>query len=173
MDDARGPLRDEVELVLRGEYLSGRGLHDGDVVRVLPGTAHWAWTGDLVAAASPEGALVVGVLAWDGEPGASPPHLVSDWDGPGTLLCAAAPDGAAPVVLGLARPVRLVKAGNRYQRLRRGRRLTAPGWTVRRVPLPFRRAAREPARPLGRWAGVLVLALAPLAGVLGRLDPPA
>ena len=122
------------ELVVRGEYLSGRGIHDGDVVRVVPGSAHRARPGDLVAARAPDGGVAVGVLT-------RPPTgvgteigawLLSDWDGETVRLCCC----GEPALLGLAFKVGMVCARpglGDYGRVLRAR--------TERMSIPFLLAA--------------------------------
>jgi hypothetical protein len=100
-----------------------------------------------VAARAADGALAVGVLA------PPPPRaegaeaggtwLVSDWDGPLVRLCCC----AYPHLLGLAAPVDLRRALNRYDPppvgIARGHRRRK----VRRLPLAYRREAQIPVRP--------------------------
>jgi hypothetical protein len=131
-------------------------LHDGDVVRVLPGTAKRALPGELVAAVSPSGDLAVGVLAEDAFLSGAP-VLQSDWDGPGTLLCCC--EDAR--LLGVCVPVRLVRAGNvhrRAQKMREQPGRSAETVPLSRVPVPYRRSV---------LAGALVALAVPALDALG------
>lgn len=139
------------EVVLRGEYLSGPRfrLHDGDVVRILRGTAHLARPGDLVAARSPDGVVAVGLLvpppagAVPGGKDGAGPWVVSDWAGPLTRLCCC----GHPYLLGVCEVVRLVRPGNAHDRRALGISLEIPTCAVRRLPIAFRREPQEPVRP--------------------------